>query len=726
MIAVKRLLSITALAASAVLVLAAPAAASWRQQSTPAPSGTNPTWSLSAVSCTGVTTCMSVGNVNGSLLSETRRGNAWTIVNIPDPGGGHLPGIWCRSASFCKAVGWFDNGGTTQTLAEVWNGSNWSVQSTPNPAGVTSSQLNDVFCVSASRCEAVGQATVSGGNVQTLAEEWTGSNWTIKTTQDVGGAITSELSGVSCTAANSCTAVGESQTGSNFPALVEEWNGSNWTIQATSLGTFSPLEGVSCTAANACTATGGGLAARWNGSSWTRQMIARPGGSTGSADLSRVSCTSKTRCMAVGSFPKDAVETAIAEQWDGTSWKIVPTPITTANDSSGLFGVSCTFSTACTGVGFYHNPLGPDHALAEDWALRWQNEFLQPPNGAIASGLDSVSCPLVNFCMSVGGDEENGSVFSTFTETWNGRSWSQPGTVPNASDSSLNGVACNGKKACTAVGGTGAGGSAVNTLALHFDGTNWTVQATPNPAGGTRNFLVSVSCPSVTACIAVGFFINGSGHQVPFAEHWNGTNWVIKTTPFPSGSTTSQLNSVSCTSSASCTAAASDNVSTWAEQWNGTNWTMKTTPTPSGGRNPKLLGVSCMKANNCVAVGDFVNPSNKVVPLSEVWNGTTWTPKAAVIPAGSISEFSTVSCIQATSSIACNAGGSVTNNGVMQPLGETWNGSSWQRRPVDSTDPNVTRATFSSVSCSTTVTCVGVGFYDTSLGAENPLGELFS
>jgi hypothetical protein len=658
MIAVKRLLSITALAASAVLVLAAPAAASWRQQSTPAPSGTNPTWRLSAVSCAGVTTCMSVGNVNSSLLSETRSGNAWTIVNIPDPGGGQLPGIWCTSASSCEAVGRFDNGGTTQTLAEVWNGSNWSVQSTPNPAGVTSSQLNDVFCVSASRCEAVGQATVSGGNVQTLAEEWNGSNWTIKTTQDVGGATTSELSGVSCTAANSCTAVGESRTGSNFPALVEEWNGSNWTIQATSLGTFSPLEGVSCTAANACTATGGGLAARWNGSSWARQTIARPGGSTG--------------------------------------------------------------------VGFYHNPLSPDHALAEDWALRWQNEFLQPPNGAIASSLDSVSCPLVNFCMSVGGDEESGSVFNTFTETWNGRSWSQPETVPNASDSSLNGVDCNGKKACTAVGGAGAGGPAVNTLALHFDGTNWTVQPTPDPAGGTRNFLVSVSCPSATACIAVGFFINGSGHQVPFAEHWNGTNWMIKTTPFPSGSTTSQLNSVSCTSPASCTAAASDNVSTWAEQWNGTNWTMKTTPTPGGGRNPKLVGVSCMKANNCIAVGDFVNASSKVVPLSEAWNGTTWTPKAAVVPAGSTSEFSTVSCTQATSSIACNAGGFVTNNGVMQPLGETWNGSSWQRRPVDSPDPNVTRTTFSSVSCSTTVTCVGVGFYDTSLGAENPLGELFS
>src|SRR5690242_16138497 len=124
---------------------------------------------------------MAVGTVDSSLLSESRSGDTWTIVSIPDPGAGQLPGIWCTSSSSCEAVGRFDNGGTTQTLAEVWNGSSWNIQPTPNPAGVTSSQLNDVSCISASRCEAVGQAT-SGGNVQTLAEEWNGSSWAITST----------------------------------------------------------------------------------------------------------------------------------------------------------------------------------------------------------------------------------------------------------------------------------------------------------------------------------------------------------------------------------------------------------------------------------------------------------------------------------------------------------------------------------------------------------------
>ena len=714
-----------ALVVSAVLVIAQPASASWQQQNTPTPSGTNPTWGLSAVSCTGTTTCMAVGNVDSSLLSERRSGSTWTIISIPDPGAGQLPGIWCTSSSSCEAVGRFDNGGTTETLAEVWNGSSWSVQSTPNPAGVTSSQLNDVSCISASRCEAVGQATVSGGNVQTLAEEWNGSSWTIKSTQDVGGATISELLGVSCTAATSCEGVGESRTGSNFPALAEKWNGSSWTIQATSLGTFSPLEGVSCTAANACTATGSGLAARWDGSNWTMQTIAKPRGSgTSNADLSRVSCTDKTRCMAVGSFPLDAVETAVAEQWDGTKWTIKDTPINTANDSSGLFGVSCAFATACTAVGFYHDPNGPDHALAEDWSLRWQLQPPAIPQAAIASDLSAVSCPFVNFCAAVGGDEESGSVFNAEVETWNGSAWTL-GTIPNAGNTALNGVSCNGAKVCTAVGDVLSGGSIV-TLALRWNGTDWTAQSTPNPTGVTSSFLIGVSCPSVKNCIAVGRSLDGSGNQIPFAEHWNGTSWTIKNTPVPAGAHIPQLNGVSCTSSTACQAVGSDDTGTWAEQWDGTSWTIKNTPIPSGGRNGFLGGVSCTAANACTAVGDFVNASNKAVPLAERWNGTNWAAQNAKVPSGSISEFSSVSCTTTQFSTGCNAVGFVTKNGISLPMAENWNGSSWAVKPTQSPDPNVSRSTFSSVSCSSQITCMGVGFYDTSTGVEAPVGEQYS
>jgi hypothetical protein len=39
-----------------------------------------------------------------------------------------------------------------------------------------------------------------------------------------------------------------------------------------------------------------------------------------------------------------------------------------------------------------------------------------------------------------------------------------------------------------------------------------------------KSFLISVSCPSAKACIAVGRSLDGSGNQIPFAEHWTGVD----------------------------------------------------------------------------------------------------------------------------------------------------------------------------------------------------------
>jgi hypothetical protein len=67
------------------------------------------------------------------------------------------------------------------------------------------------------------------------------------------------LSGVSCTAANACTAVGDYDYGSisaDYGTLAERWNGTTWAIQATPNPTDSQLNGVSCTSATACTAAG--------------------------------------------------------------------------------------------------------------------------------------------------------------------------------------------------------------------------------------------------------------------------------------------------------------------------------------------------------------------------------------------------------------------------------------------------------------------------------------
>jgi hypothetical protein len=141
-------------------------------------------------------------------------------------------------------------------LAERWDGSTWTIQTTPTPFGYESGCLNGVSCTSATACTAVGSDFNDHGDstydTETLAERWNGSNWTVQPSADPSGATNSSLSSVSCTAAV-CSAVGSS----NGATLAESWDGNTWTLQATpNPSGGGNLSGVSCTSAAACMATG--------------------------------------------------------------------------------------------------------------------------------------------------------------------------------------------------------------------------------------------------------------------------------------------------------------------------------------------------------------------------------------------------------------------------------------------------------------------------------------
>jgi hypothetical protein len=120
----------------------------------------------------------------------------------------------------------------TLTLAENWNGTTWTLQSTPTPSGATSSGLSGVSCTSASACTSVGWYGVSPGAYETLAETWNGTTWAIQSTPNRTAATSSYLFGVSCTSASACTATGYDLSPS-YKALAERWNGTTWTLQST-------------------------------------------------------------------------------------------------------------------------------------------------------------------------------------------------------------------------------------------------------------------------------------------------------------------------------------------------------------------------------------------------------------------------------------------------------------------------------------------------------------
>ena len=132
----------------------------------------------------------------------------------------NLNAVSCASAKSCEAAGDYQiqmTANDPKALAEAWNGSSWALQHAVAPAGATNNMLNDVSCVSASFCAAVGTHFNSAGNEVNLAEIWNGTSWLIKATPNLksqsGGADDNVLYSVSCVSSSFCQAVGTVRAG---------------------------------------------------------------------------------------------------------------------------------------------------------------------------------------------------------------------------------------------------------------------------------------------------------------------------------------------------------------------------------------------------------------------------------------------------------------------------------------------------------------------------------
>jgi hypothetical protein len=339
-------------------------------------------------------------------------------------------------------------------------------------------------------------------------------------------------------------------------------------------------------------------------STWAVQSTSNPSGAATSSLLG-VSCPSATACTAVGYYTNQAnVEVALAEHWNGARWVIQPTAIPAGALSSGLSGVSCPSATACTAVGGYTDSSGVGVALAERWAgNRWTTQPTSTPTGATSGSLSAVSCPSTTACTAVGGYTGSNGVGMTLAERW---------TCPSIT-------------ACTAVGGyTESTGTSV-TLAEGWSGSGWVLQVTSNAGGGTGGTLSGVSCPSATACTAVGGYTNSANVGVTLAEYWDGSVWAIQETPTPTDGTFSSLGlrgGISCPSASACTAVGHyDRGSrvgfTLVERLKGTAWDIQSAPDASGATGSGLNDVSCPSATACTAVGSYTSRSGQGVTLAE-------------------------------------------------------------------------------------------------------------
>lgn len=109
---------------------------------------------------------------------------AATISSNTKPGGNvtHIAGFSGTSPDDLWAVGSFRNSSrVAQPLAEHWDGTSWTAIPVPMPATASTAQFQAVAPVSAADVWAVGQFTngANQGQTQSLAEHWDGTGWTM-------------------------------------------------------------------------------------------------------------------------------------------------------------------------------------------------------------------------------------------------------------------------------------------------------------------------------------------------------------------------------------------------------------------------------------------------------------------------------------------------------------------------------------------------------------------
>jgi len=244
----------------------------------------------------------------GRALIEHWNGHKWSVVKNPSTVGTGLQAVAAVSTNDVWAVGNASNAsGVSQTLIEHWNGKQWSIVASPSPStqtnfllGVTAVSTNDVW--------AVGSFRNASGAFQTLTLHWDGTTWSIVPSPSPDGAF-NDLFGVAAVSTTDVWAVGDSGSGT----LIEQWNGSSWNVvsspnPSTLANLLFAVAIVSATdiwavgeSQNATSGIAQTLIEQWNGSSWSVVSSPNPGS---------------------GSTPGDSLRGAAADPSSGQAWAV--------------------------------------------------------------------------------------------------------------------------------------------------------------------------------------------------------------------------------------------------------------------------------------------------------------------------------------------------------------------------------------------------------------------
>jgi hypothetical protein len=256
------------------------------------------------------------GNTPGQTLIENWNGSGWQVIPSPNVNGVEnvLVSVSASSANDVWAVGYTEqNLSNYQTLTEHWDGSAWSIVPSPN-VGSIGSVFSAVVALAPNNAWAVGDDTLNFASSQTLVEHWDGTQWSVVTSPSIASQE-NQLSSISALSANDIWAAGSAtnNTTGGVQTLIEQWNGSTWSIipspnPSGSQPSVDGLQGIAAVSATDVWAVGYSenasgtlqtLSEQWNGTQWS--TVTSPDKGTGENQLKGIArVPGSNKVVAVG------------------------------------------------------------------------------------------------------------------------------------------------------------------------------------------------------------------------------------------------------------------------------------------------------------------------------------------------------------------------------------------------------------------------------------------
>jgi hypothetical protein len=291
-----------------------------------------------------------------STGAEHWDGSSWSLFRPPNRADGDnaLNGVDAVGSKDVWAVGYSEDDGRYKTLVEHWNGARWRIVESPNVGTSQYNTLTSVDALNSTNAWAVGSYRTATSRKttsrKTLIQRWDGTSWSVVSSPDPGTQSNSLL-GVAAADPNDIWAVGWKSSGDGLRSLVLHRAGTRWTeVAVPTVGTGdNVLTGVSAVSGNDVWAAGyyvdgteyKTLTLHYNGTTWSR--VPSPNEGDGTSILRGIGAFSSTDAWAVGFNYRAALHRYVAstQHWDGSTWTPFPSAISRdAKKDSGMFSVA--------------------------------------------------------------------------------------------------------------------------------------------------------------------------------------------------------------------------------------------------------------------------------------------------------------------------------------------------------------------------------------------------